>query len=160
MKLVTMTSLALAMFAAPAFAAGTHGGGHDDMMAAGKPGDASHVDRTVEIIMSEKDDGSMVFEPNSLAVKKGETIRFSVRNMGEIEHEFVIDSHEMNMKHKASMEKFPEMEHDDPNAIRLDEGADGEVIWTFAKDGTFEFACLIPGHYESGMKGDITVAGK
>ena len=34
----------------------------------------------------------------------------------------------------------------------------GEVIWTFANAGSFEFGCLIPGHYESGMKGDVTVA--
>ncbi|MEK1895610.1 MAG: copper oxidase, partial [Rhizobium sp.] len=27
-------------------------------------------------------------------------------------------------------------------------------------DGEFKFACLIPGHYEAGMHGDVTVAGK
>jgi len=51
-----------------------------------------------------------------------------------------------------------DMEHDDPNSVRLDEGASGEVIWTFSNAGTFEFACLIPGHYEAGMHGPITVA--
>jgi Cu/Ag efflux protein CusF len=51
-----------------------------------------------------------------------------------------------------------DMEHDDPNSVRLDEGKSGEVIWTFSKAGTFEFACLIPGHYESGMHGPITVS--
>jgi Cu/Ag efflux protein CusF len=51
-----------------------------------------------------------------------------------------------------------DMEHDDPNSVRLDSGMEGEVIWTFANEGTFEFACLIPGHYESGMHGPITVA--
>jgi uncharacterized cupredoxin-like copper-binding protein len=56
------------------------------------------------------------------------------------------------------MEKFPEMEHDDPNAVRLVEKTDGEVIWTFSNAGDFEFGCLIPGHYESGMKGTVTVA--
>ena len=160
MKLVTGTVLALALLAPPAFASGTHAGGHDDMMAVGKPGDASHVSRTVEISMSEKDDGRMLFEPASLHVKKGETIRFTIKNAGQIEHEFVLDSHHKNMEHKALMAKFPEMEHDDPNAVRLMEGASGEIIWTFSNAGEFEFACLIPGHYESGMKGDITVAGK
>jgi uncharacterized cupredoxin-like copper-binding protein len=56
------------------------------------------------------------------------------------------------------MEKFPEMEHADPNAIRLAPGARGEIIWTFANAGEFSFACLVPGHYDSGMKGDISVA--
>jgi uncharacterized cupredoxin-like copper-binding protein len=40
----------------------------------------------------------------------------------------------------------------------LDEGRSGEVIWTFSNAGTFEFACLIPGHYESGMHGPIVVS--
>tara|TARA_R110002020_G_scaffold402013_1_gene612200 strand:+ start:52 stop:459 length:408 start_codon:yes stop_codon:yes gene_type:complete len=48
--------------------------------------------------------------------------------------------------------------HDDLNSVRLDPGMDGEVIWSFANAGSFEFACLIPGHYDSGMKGKLTVA--
>ncbi|MEM5473637.1 cupredoxin family protein [Hoeflea sp. AS60] len=160
MKLITGTALALVLLAAPAFASGTHAGGHHDEMDVGKPGDASSVSRTIMVSMSETDDGRMLFEPALLEVKNGETIRFAIKNAGELEHEFVLDTHHNNEEHKALMAKFPEMEHDDPNAIRLVEGADGEIIWTFSKTGTFEFACLIPGHYESGMKGDITVAGK
>ncbi|NDW02705.1 plastocyanin/azurin family copper-binding protein, partial [Salipiger sp. PrR002] len=29
--------------------------------------------------------------------------------------------------------------------------------WTFGEPGTFEFACLLPGHYEAGMHGPLTV---
>lgn len=58
------------------------------------------------------------------------------------------------------MEKFPEMEHDDPNSIRLSAGQSGEIVWKFTTDGEFKFACLIPGHYEAGMHGDVSVAGK
>ena len=79
-------------------------------------------------------------------------------NKGETDHEFVMDGHAEIMEHKELMEKFPEMEHDDPNAIRLAPGETGEIVWTFAKAGEFQFGCLIPGHYESGMKGDITVS--
>jgi len=61
-----------------------------------------------------------------------------------------------NAEHKKAMAEM-EMEHDDPNSVRLDTGAAGEVIWTFTNAGTFEFACLIPGHYESGMHGPISV---
>jgi uncharacterized cupredoxin-like copper-binding protein len=160
MKLITVSTLALILIGTPVLAAGTHGGGHDDEMGAGKPGKEAAVDRTVVISMSEKDDGQMLYEPNALQVKEGETIRFTINNIGELEHEFVLDSHNKNMEHKEVMAKFPEMEHDDPNAIRLMEGTSGEIIWTFSKAGPFEFACLIPGHYESGMKGDITVAAK
>ena len=56
------------------------------------------------------------------------------------------------------MAKFPEMEHDDPNSIRLEPGKTGNIVWKFTNAGKFEFACLIPGHYEAGMKGDLSVA--
>jgi uncharacterized cupredoxin-like copper-binding protein len=141
-----------------ALATGNHAGGHGEEMAIGKPGDAAKIKRTVNIAMSEKDDGSMVFEPAVLKVKAGETIRLKFTNKGETDHEFVMDTTEAVLEHKAVMEKFPEMEHADPNSLRLAPGARGEIIWTFANAGDFTFACLIPGHYESGMKGDISVS--
>ena len=69
-----------------------------------------------------------------------------------------MDEEKAILEHKDLMAKFPEMEHDDPNAIRLAAGKRGEIIWTFANDGEFTFACLIPGHYESGMKGTLKVS--
>ncbi|TKA84102.1 cupredoxin [Sulfitobacter sp. 15WGC] len=153
------------LISVPAFAAGTHVGGHGDEghgdmheeMAIGMPAKGEAVDRTIDVIMRETDDGEMIFEPAEFDIQKGETIRFAVTNKGEIEHEFVIDTMEGNAKHKEAMAKM-DMEHDDPNSVRLDPGMEGEVIWTFANEGAFEFACLIPGHYESGMHGPLTVA--
>ena len=55
------------------------------------------------------------------------------------------------------MEKNPEMEHDEPNGKRLEPKKSAEILWRFSKAGTFEFACLIPGHYETGMKGVVVV---
>lgn len=160
MKTLLIASASFLAMTALATADGTHSGSSgDNMMAVGQPGKASEVSRTIEVIMKETDDGEMLFEPKEINVKKGETIRFTVMNKGELEHEFVLDNHENVITHKAAMSKMPEMEHDDPNSVRLDSGMDGEVIWTFSNAGPFEFACLIPGHYESGMKGDITVAG-
>lgn len=172
-KLMLSTALSL-LLAAPAMAAGSHAGGHDDghaaghgdghgdehmhmEMEAGIPGKAEAVDRTIDVTMRETDDGEMIFEPEEFEIRQGETIRFNVTNAGEIEHEFVIDTKAGNEEHKEAMAEM-DMDHDDPNSIRLDEGQSGEVIWKFANAGTFEFACLIPGHYESGMHGPITVA--
>ncbi len=164
-KLLVTTALTIAL-AVPAFAAGTHSGGHDGDhsamaagMAVGTAGDPAKVTRTIDVSMRETDKGEMLFEPRSLEIVAGETIRFNVINDGEIEHEFVIDTVMGNAEHKAAMAMM-DMEHDDPNSVRLDEGASGEVIWTFSNAGTFEFACLIPGHYESGMHGPITVGEK
>jgi uncharacterized cupredoxin-like copper-binding protein len=161
-NLLLTTTFAMAL-SVPAFAAGTHGDGHGDDKAAeqaammiGMPGDQAGVTRTIEVTMRETDDGEMLFEPRSLDIAKGETVRFDVVNKGALEHEFVIDTMMGNAEHKKAMAEM-EMEHDDPNSVRLDTGAAGEVIWTFTNAGTFEFACLIPGHYESGMHGPISV---
>ncbi|MBL4757818.1 MAG: cupredoxin family protein [Rhizobiales bacterium] len=134
-------------------------GGHDDaMMAVGVPGDAAEVKRTIEVTMRETADGDMIFEPSSIEIHKNETIRFVVANAGDLTHEFVLDNHDGVIEHKALMERFPEMEHDDPNSVRLESGQSSELFWHFTNAGSFEFACLIPGHYAAGMKGDIAVS--
>ena len=111
----------------------------------------------VKVSLTESDDGEMLFEPRELNFKAGETVQFTITNDGEVEHEFVMDTLENNAKHKELMAKFPEMEHDDPNAIRLQPGERGSIVWTFVNADNFEFACLIPGHYEAGMHGALTV---
>jgi len=157
-KIIT-TTLLMAL-SGPVFASGTHTIGHNNMMKEmmiGIPGDASMVTRTIEVTMKETDDGDMIFDPSTLNINQGETIRFTIKNAGELEHEFVLDTIKENVTHKALMAKFPEMEHDDPNAVRLAAGEEGEIIWSFTNAGSLEFACLIPGHYGAGMHGDVVV---
>jgi uncharacterized cupredoxin-like copper-binding protein len=47
------------------------------------------------------------------------------------------------------------MSHDDPNSVLVPPGETKELTWKFSKDADIEFACNIPGHYESGMVGKI-----
>ena len=145
-NLLLTTSFAIAL-SAPAYAAGTHGGGHDEnqsteqaKMMVGMPGDAANVDHTIDVTLLENDEGEMLIESEPMNIQEGETIRFNITNKGELEHEFVLDTVERNAEHKIEMAKM-DMEHDDPNRIRLDAGASGEVVWTFANSGTFEAAC-------------------
>ncbi|GCA50338.1 plastocyanin [Sinorhizobium sp. KGO-5] len=152
--------LLVAALATPAFAGGNHAGGHEEALAVGEPGRKANATRTIEVTMKETDDGKMIFTPSTFNVRKGQTVRFAIKNAGELDHEFVLDQEDNIMEHKAVMEKFPEMEHDDPNAIRLAARETGEIIWKFTNDGTFKIACLVPGHYDAGMHGDVTVAKK
>ena len=125
--------------------------------AAGDPGDPKKpISRTIEIIAREAE-GKMSYTPDKIEVRRGEQIRFVIKNEGELAHEFLLDSFEGNAKHKSQMEKNPTMEHDEPNGTRLETKKAGEILWVFDKVGAFEFACLIPGHYEAGMKGVVTV---
>src|SRR5215207_2234043 len=125
--------------------------------APGAPGDPKKPARTVEITMKETEEAKMLYEPDRIEVKRGEQVRFGLKNSGKVDHEFMLDSVANNAKHKIAMEKNPDMEHDDPNGRRLNPDGSSEVVWRFTKAGTFEFACLIPGHYESGMKGTVVV---
>ena len=101
----------------------------------------------------------MRFSPASVSAKKGETIRFVLKNEGKLKHEMVLGTIEELKEHAALMVKFPQMEHSDPNQASVEPGKTGELIWQFTKAGTFDFACLQAGHYEAGMKGQVVVVG-
>lgn len=156
MKKTLIIGALLALTALPAWASGSGEHAHD--LAIGTAGDAKKVERTITIAMRETTDGKMMFSPSNFSAKAGETVRLKFSNPGENDHEFVMDTTEAILEHKALMAKFPEMEHDDANAIRLQPNGKGEIIWTFGKAGDYAFACLIPGHYEAGMKGKLKVS--
>jgi uncharacterized cupredoxin-like copper-binding protein len=106
--------------------------------------------------MGETENG-MAFSEAVIEVKRGEQILFVLENIGELEHEFVLGTTKENEEHALLMQRFPEMEHDDPFAKRLQPKNSNELLWHFTKPGSFEFGCLIPGHRESGMIGRIVV---
>lgn len=130
--------------------------GEDDDFAAGELGDSTKPSRTVEVTMSEGN-GTMTYAPAEIDVTTGEQIKIVIKNVGTLKHEFFLDSFQHNASHRIEMQKNPEMEHDDPNAQSIEPGQQKEILWRFSKPGTFEFACLIPGHYEAGMHGKVVV---
>lgn len=158
---------------APALAAGEHSGGHGHGMAIGEAAEAASATRTVAVTMRDN-----FFEPESIKVAPGETIRFVVTNAGEFVHEFNIGTADMHRDHQKEMMMMMENDvllpdridmkaaarmqakmghgmHDDPNSVLLEPGKTGEVVWSFPADSetTIEFGCNVPGHYEAGMVG-------
>jgi uncharacterized cupredoxin-like copper-binding protein len=129
-----------------------HGHYHNENYSAGEPGDPKKPSRTVGIEMKE-----MEYQPFRIEVKRGEQIRFVIRNAGTEPHEFLLATPEENLKHQASMRKNPDMEHDEPNGLRIAAKKSGEILWKFSKPGTFEYACLITDHREYGMTGKVVV---
>ena len=172
-RAIAPAALALAAFTTvPAFADGGHGGTDT-----GSPAQAGQADRTVEVTMRDN-----YYEPESIQVKAGETVRFVVTNAGSLVHEFNIGTAAMHAAHQDEMMMMVEHgvltadsideaagqamqatmghgAHDDPNSVLLEPGQTGEVGWTFPADGSLEFACNVPGHYAAGMVGDVTVTG-
>jgi len=131
---------------------------HEDHahFSAGEPGNPQDAARTVKVTMLE-DGKRMLFDPSVITVHLGEQIKFVLFNEGSEDHEFVLSTRAENREHAKVMKKFPNMEHNDPNAKRLTALDSGELVWKFTKRGEFEYACLIPGHYKAGMHGKIIV---
>ena len=160
--LTTVVSLSLTVAAGMAAASA----GHGSKAEFGAPGESGHVDRVIEVSLSE-----MRIAPSSIEVKAGETIRFVVTNTGNIVHEFNIGTPETWQGHSGQMLKMMQsgmmtarelrhdrmrkagMMHDDPNSVLLAPGKTAEVIWSFPEKGDFGFACNVPGHREAGMEG-------
>jgi uncharacterized cupredoxin-like copper-binding protein len=132
--------------------------GHDHAVEAayGRPGDPAKGGRVVQIVMTETDSG-MAFAPKRIEVRQGEQVQFVLRNGGELDHELVIGTVEAIRRHAEEMASHPDMAHEDPNARRLGPKTSGVLRWQFTQAGTFEYACLIPGHREAGMGGTVVV---
>ena len=109
--------------------------------------------RTIEVAMND----TMRFTPSEIAVQEGETVTFVVANEGKLMHEFVLGTEQSIDEHAEMMKKFPNMEHAEPFMAHVPPGKTGEITWTFNRDGTVKFACLIAGHFEAGMVGAIDV---
>lgn len=119
----------------------------------GIAGDAKAVSRTIAIVMTDE----MRFVPDRVEVRLGETIRFTHENRGTVMHEMVVGTPATLAEHAELMQRFPEMEHDEPWMAHITPGGRGEMIWHFNRVGDFQFACLIPGHFQAGMIGTIKV---
>jgi len=122
----------------------------------GIAGDASAVTRVIKIAMLD----TMRFVPDTIHIKQGETVRLTVNNSGKILHELVIGTKKELDEHAELMKKHPNMEHDEPYMAHVDPGKSADIIWTFNRAGQFDFACLLPGHYEAGMVGKIIVGSQ
>jgi uncharacterized cupredoxin-like copper-binding protein len=95
-----------------AFGATAHGDEHhEEHTAFGQPGDPAKVSRSVAIDMND----TMRYNPARIGVKRGETIRFVVKNSGQLKHEVVLGTVKELREHAALMRTFPEMEHAHPN---------------------------------------------
>lgn len=119
----------------------------------GQQGDPKKAVRTITIDMAD----TMRFSPDVVTVKQGDTVKFVVANNGKQMHEMVIGTEEELRKHAEVMKKHPGMEHDQPYMAHVAVGKKEEITWRFTKPGKFMYGCLIPGHWEAGMKGTIVV---
>ena len=159
----TLLALTLGLVTSTAFAAGEHGGSH-------APAGDAEIDRTIRL-----EAGDMWFDAESLDVAPGATIRFEITNTGNLAHEFVIGDAEAQAAHREMMQQMSdghgheghgghdmaEGEHGGQMpAVTLAPGESATLVWTAPENvDSLEYACNIPGHYESGMSGKIDLQG-
>lgn len=119
----------------------------------GQEGDPKKATRTITVDMAD----SMRFTPADITVKRGETLKIVSRNKGQVLHEIVLGTPEELKKHAEQMKNNPGMEHEEAYMAHVKPGQSGEIVWQFTQAGEFQFACLLPGHFEAGMVGKVTV---
>jgi uncharacterized cupredoxin-like copper-binding protein len=122
----------------------------------GREGDSKKAKRTIRVDMSDK----MRFTPSRLTIGQGETVKFVVKNSGRTLHEMVLGTMKDLKAHAEVMRKHPTMEHDEPYMAHVAPGKTETIVWQFTKAGEFHYGCLIPGHFEAGMVGRITVVSR
>lgn len=122
----------------------------------GIAGDTTQARHSIDITMSD----DMRFTPDRLEVREGQTLRLRIRNKGQVMHELVIGTPQQLDEHAALMQKFPGMAHEEAHMAHVGPGQRGEIVWHFNRAGEFDFACLINGHYQAGMRGKIIVSKK
>jgi uncharacterized cupredoxin-like copper-binding protein len=130
--------------------------GDDDTASSGNGGDAT---RTVEIDMVD-----IAFEPDTIQVDQGETVRFVFTNTGDVAHDAYIGDQAAQDEHEDEMREPDRDEHggghgeDDTGAVTVEPGDTGELTHTFDSTGTIEIGCHQEGHYAAGMKITVEVA--
>ncbi|MGK0547783.1 cupredoxin domain-containing protein [Halomonas cupida] len=157
-----LLAITLGLVATSAFAAGEHNRPHSTTPDA-------VFDRTIQV-----EAGDMWFDPETLGITAGETVRFQVVNIGNLQHEFVIGDAEAQEAHREMMQAMGDSGHGDGHdghgghdmaegahdgempAVTIAPGETAELVWTAPMDvESLVYACNIPGHYESGMYGEI-----
>lgn len=141
----------------------------------GMKGKSSEVTKIIKVKMYDN-----YYEPKTINVKKGETVRFVVENKGVLVHEFNIATMMMHKKHgpemldmmkmgillpnKINKEKMkqmakmnPKMAHSHANSVLLEPKQRAELIWKFTSDAELFGGCNVPGHLEAGMISKINI---
>ena len=132
--------LVLVLVVAPALALGGCGG--DDPR-------GGVADRTVELTTR-----LSRFEPATITVRAGTTVRFVIRNADPIDHELIVGDDEVHRRHETGTEPFHPPR---PGEVTAPAGETVSTTYRFDRPGAVVFACHLPGHFAYGMQGTVHV---
>ena len=101
------------------------------------------------------------YTPSSITVPAGQPVTLTLNNTGNIEHDFVIESIDVetevirdngsNAHHAHGAERNYDLH------VSARPGETSIVLVTIAKSGTYKIICSVEGHKEAGMIGELIV---
>lgn len=114
--------------------------------------------RVVDLVMTEEG----TFEPAAIAVRRGETVVFRVRNEDRVAHEAYIGPPDAQGRHADDMSGVSGSEEGETTrhgyGIHIPPFGTGDLTYRFDEPGDLEIGCHYPGHYEAGMRVTISVS--
>jgi uncharacterized cupredoxin-like copper-binding protein len=127
-------------------AAGACGGGDS-------ADDGATAARTVEVEMRD-----IHYEPATVSVRAGETVKFVFRNVGDAVHDAFIGDEAAQAEHEKEMREGGSKHHGgDDHAVTVEPGKTASLTYTFKGGETLLIGCHQPAHYQAGMKVTLTV---
>lgn len=129
--------------------AGCGGSDHDESHGPSMAG----ASRTVEVEMRD-----IAYDPTTVSVPAGETVKFVFRNVGEAVHDAFIGDEAAQAGHGQDMRHSEGGHHGDSGlAVTVEPGKSASLTYTFDEPGSVLIGCHQPGHYEAGMKLTVVV---
>jgi uncharacterized cupredoxin-like copper-binding protein len=101
------------------------------------------------------------YDPASIMVPAGQPVILTIKNIGNIEHDFVVD--QIDGSTKVIQDSGSDAHHahgEEQNYdLRISAGAgDTSVLqFTVSEPGTYKIFCSVEGHEEAGMIGELVV---
>jgi uncharacterized cupredoxin-like copper-binding protein len=94
------------------------------------------------------------FEQETITVKAGTPITFTLRNDDPIAHEWIVGTDAVHERHRTGTEPF----HDQiPSEVTIPALSTRKTVLTFNDQGEYRFICHLPGHEAYGMAGTLRV---
>jgi uncharacterized cupredoxin-like copper-binding protein len=94
------------------------------------------------------------YSPDLLSVPAGVPVRFVIRNLDPIDHEWIVGDAAVHAIHRTGTE----MHHGArPTEVSIAAGQTVETIVTFAATGQRQSICHLPGHEQYGMVGTLDI---
>ena len=94
------------------------------------------------------------FVPEELTVQAGTTVRFTIRNLDPIDHEFLLGDQAVQDAHERGTEA---VHGERPGEVSVRAGETATTTYIFDEPGVVLLGCHLPRHWDYGMQGRVLV---